>query len=192
MGWSINQHVHLHAYITYARNGTKTYPFRRPERRTRQRLEHREHRAQALEVLHRHLRRVRREVAERVPVRRGHVEDEPAGHKRLALRRERVQRERHEARTGGDAQDPRPELVRALDVHGARAHGELAEARGRDVVVAREAEPRRPEVLGVERLEEREEGEDLEDRGRGRALEAEHAQLRELREDRDEDRGGDA
>ena len=46
------------------------------------------------------------------------------------------------------------------------------------------------EVVRVERDEVREEGEHLEDGGRGRALEAERAQAREVREDCNEDRRG--
>ena len=120
-------------------------------------------------------------MLERVPVRRRHVEQEAARDERVALRRERVERERLEARARRQPPDPRPQLLEALQVHGARAHGELAQARRGHVVVPRERGL--PEVLRVERLEVREEGEDLEDRGGWGALEPEPAQPREVRED---------
>ena len=65
-------------------------------------------------------------------------------------------------------------------MHRARADGELAQVRGGHVVVAGEPEPGGPEVLGVQRLEEREEGQDFEDRGGRRAFEAEGAERGEV------------
>lgn len=165
-----------------------THPDSSLDRRAGQRLECREDRAQTLDVLERHLRRVRGEVLEGVLVRRRHVKEEASRDVRLALRRERVQRERLQARPRRQSPDPRPQLREAAEVGRACAHRQLPEARRWHVVVPRKRGV--PKVLGVERDEVREEGEDLEDRGGRGALEAERAEAGEVGEDCNEDRRG--
>lgn len=130
-----------------------------PSDRTRQCFQQREHRTQTFQIFQGELYGIDSELFQRVLMRLRQIQHEHPWHLNIPLRRKRIQRQRFQRRLRYQPPNPRPKMLRPLNIHRTRPNRQLFQLGHRFITIPINTRPKIFRIQGYQT------GEDSQDFG---------------------------